>query len=212
MRPSDYRVFANTLVFPTFHPAVRLAGWLLALLAIQRLSGVPLLLALALSVFAGSAIRQRAGRLIRRTRWLLLSLFAVFAWGVAGDPLWAGWGAPTREGLDEAALQLGRLLLVLVVVAAFLEKMPLGTLLSGARCLLQPLRWTGIDADRGVIRLMLALRYAEALPRPRDWRSLLAAPATPLAESIELDDSPLRARDWLALALGLIGLVALLGG
>jgi energy-coupling factor transporter transmembrane protein EcfT len=194
------------------HPAVRLAAWLLALLAIQRLAGEVLLIALALTLLAGPAILARAQRLIRRTRWLLLSLFVVFAWGIAGDPLWSGFFAPSREGIDEAATQIGRLLLVLVTVGAFLETMPLGTLLSGSRRLLQPLRGVGIDADRGVIRLMLALRYAEALPRPRDWRSLLAAPTTTLAETVEtveLDDAPLGALDLALLVACAAGFVAL---
>lgn len=197
------------LHFPVLHPAVRLAGWLLLLLAIQRLAGAPLIVALAATGLLGGAILARAGRLIRRTRWLLVSLALIFAWGVAGDPLWAGFGAPTREGVEEAATQVGRLLLVLITVAAFLEKMPLGTLLPGSRRLLQPLRWTGIDVDRGVIRLMLALRYAEELPRPRDWRTLLAVPAVESAETVELDDAPLSSGDRLLLACGVVALLAI---
>lgn len=193
----------------SLHPAVRLAAWLLALLAIQRLAGEALVIALALTLAAGPAILARALRLIKRTRWLLLSLFVVFAWGIAGDPLWSGFAAPSRQGVDEAATQTGRLLLVLVAVGAFLETMPLGTLLSGSRRLLQGLRGVGIDADRGVIRLMLALRYAEALPRPRDWRSLLAAPTTTLSETIELDDAPLGSVDRALLAACAAGFVAL---
>lgn len=198
------------LTLPALHPAVRLAGWLLLLLAIQRLAGLPLFVALAASTLLGRAILGRAARLIRRTRWLLLSLFIVFAWGVAGDPLWQGFAAPSREGLEEAATQVGRLLLVLLAVAAFLETMPLGSLLSGARRLLLPLRRAGIDADRGVIRLMLVLRYAEALPRPRDWRTLLAAPAAPVSESVELDDAPLAPLDRLLLLAGAAALVAII--
>lgn len=201
---------ADSLTLPVLHPAVRLAGWLLVLLAIQRLAGLPLFVALAATALLGRAILGRAARLIRRTRWLLLSLLIVFAWGVAGDPLWQGFGAPSREGLEEAATQVGRLLLVLVAVAAFLETMPLGSLLSGARRLLQPLRRAGIDADRGVIRLMLVLRYAEALPRPRDWRTLLAAPTVPVSESVELDDAPLALLDRVLLLAGVAAFVAII--
>jgi hypothetical protein len=128
-------------------------------------------------------------------RWLLISLLVIFSWGVSGDPLWDGAAAPTREGVLEALTHLGRLLLVLVAVAAFLDAMPLADLLVATHTLLKPLRRFGIDVDRGVVRLMLVLRYVETLPRPRDWRSLLDAPVSSVSELLELTQPPLRWSD-----------------
>ena len=71
--------------------------------------------------------------------------------------------------------------------------------------LLRPLRRFGFDPDRGVVRLMLVLRYVETLPRARDWRSLLDTPATNLGETVEVNHQPLRWPDFiiaLALVLG----------
>jgi hypothetical protein len=140
----------------------------------------------------------------------LISLLIVFAWGVAGEPLWNGGMAPTFAGIDEALKHFGRLLLVLIVVAAFLEFMSLTDLLAATHTLLTPFRRLGMDSDRGVIRLMLALRYVESLPRPRDWRLLLEIPENAMCEeTIEIDHQALRWIDGCLMA-GWLGGLALL--
>ena len=112
------------------HPTIRLVLWVALVLFVQALSGVILLLAfVALPVVGGQAFR-RSGRLIWRARWLLLSLMLVFAWGVAGTPLWNVGFAPTREGVMEGLTHLGRLVLVLVAVATFLEYMSVADVLA----------------------------------------------------------------------------------
>jgi hypothetical protein len=75
----------------------------------------------------------------------------------------------------------GRLLLVLMAVAVLRERMPLADLLTAMHRLLEPLRRCGVDTDRGLVRLLLVLNYIETMPRPRDWRLLLDAPAAALA-------------------------------
>jgi energy-coupling factor transporter transmembrane protein EcfT len=190
------------------HPAVRLVAWLALVVAVQRLAGWPLLAAGFILPLAGARALRHGLRLAWRTRWLLLSLFLVFAWGTPGEALWNAGFAPTREGVAEAATHFARLLLVLFVVAALLENLPPGELFAAARALLAPLRRLGIDADRGLLRLMLALRYFEALPRPRDWKALLEIPETAPGETIEIDDRPLRRLDAGLMAAMLIALAA----
>ncbi|MEI7612022.1 MAG: energy-coupling factor transporter transmembrane component T [Betaproteobacteria bacterium] len=191
------------------HPTTRLVLWLIFLVAVQTLRGTPLLCAVLLMPVLGLRILQRGWKLIRRTRWLLLSLFVILAWGSAGEPLWNSDTAPTYEGLSEALTHLGRLILVLMAVAAFLETMPLPDLLAGARTLFKPLRHCGLDPDRGIVRLMLVLRYVETLPNPKDWRSVLNAPATTECELIEVNDQPLRWSDYTLAALGVLALIGL---
>ncbi|MDR2452776.1 MAG: energy-coupling factor transporter transmembrane protein EcfT [Candidatus Accumulibacter sp.] len=187
------------------HPATRLLGWLALLVAVQCLSGAALPAACLAVPLTGKRILRRSGRLVWQARWLLISLTLVFAWGIAGEPLWHGAPAPTRQGLEEAAKHLGRLWLVLVTVAALLETMPLADLLAALRTLFAPARRLGIDPDRGAVRLMLALRYVETLPRPRDWKSLLEIPETGVCETVDIDRRDLRRIDGLVMA-------ALLGG
>lgn len=178
------------------HPATRLVSWLLLLVAVQSLSGLFLAGSFLVTPLLGVKALRRGGQLIWRTRWLLLSLLVIFPWGIAGQPLWNGAGAPTQEGVQEALTHLGRLLLVLMVVAAFLEAMPLPDLLAATHSLLKPLRGLGLDPERGVVRLMLVLHYVETLPRPRDWRTLLDAPSSMSNEQVEVSHQPLRCSDY----------------
>ena len=179
------------------HPTTRLLAWLALLVGVQALSGVALAAVFVLLPLCGGRVLRRGVLLAWRARWLLASLLVILSWGVAGEPLWQGATAPTYEGLREALTHFGRLLLVLFAVAALLEAMPLPDLLSATHGLLGPLRHFGLDPERGVVRLMLVLRYVETLPRPRDWRALLKAPAPVVSERVEVDCQALRWTDYL---------------
>lgn len=191
------------------HPTTRLLVWLLLLFAVQSLSGMLLGIAVLCLPVLGRAIIRRGGRLFWRTRWLMISLFVIFSWGVAGEPLWQGVAAPTQDGLVEGATHVGRLLLVLMAVAAFLEVMPLTDLLTATHVLLKPLRRFGFDPDRFVIRLMLVLRYVEKLPRPRDWRTLLDAPVLNVSEGVEVGHHSLCWRDYVITLLASCGVLSI---
>ncbi|MDR2112049.1 MAG: hypothetical protein LBQ62_02945, partial [Candidatus Accumulibacter sp.] len=103
---------------------------------------------------------------------------------------------------------LGRLFLVLIAVAGFLEFMPLADLLAAAHALLKPFRRLGMDPDRGMVRLMLTLRYVESLPRPSGWRALLEIPETVECETIEIEHRAMRWLDGCIIAGALAGLVS----
>lgn len=184
------------------HPTARIFLWVLVLLAIQCLNGWLLAAAFAGLLSLSRAALKRGARLLRRARWLIISLFLIFAWGVAGEPVFAAhaiFASPTYEGVHEAFLHLGRLLLVLMAVAAFLEAMPLPELLGGGRQLLAPLTRFGCNPDRAVIRLMLVMHYVETLPSPRDWRTLLNVPVlTPgqCSEYVNVENRSLRLADY----------------
>jgi energy-coupling factor transporter transmembrane protein EcfT len=191
-------VFVKKIVV---HPATRLSAWLVLLITVQCLSGMKLLVACLIVPLSGERVMRRSARLIWRARWLLVSLLLVFAWGVAGEPLWNGSLAPTREGIEDAIKHLGRLLLVLTTVAAFLEFMPLADLLAATHALLTPFRHLGVDSDRGVVRLMLVLRYVETPLRLRDWKLLLEIPETDICEMVEIEHPTLRWIDGCIMAV-----------
>lgn len=183
------------------HPAHRLGCWLLVVAAIQCLQGVPLLLVLAATPLLGRASLVRWLRLLRRARWLLLTLLLVVAWGVAGKPVWElGFlPAPTHEGLGEASTQLGRLVLVLAAVAVLLETTPIARLMSGVHVLLRPLRLCGLEVDRAVVRLSLALHYAEQMPAAADWKEMLSPAEASGPQVVHLAVPSPQLRDWLVL-------------
>lgn len=193
------------------HPTTCLVVWFLMLVLIQNLQGSLLVAGLLALPLCGRAALRRCGQLTWRARWLFLSMLVILAWGGAGDPAWDGTMAPSVEGLSDALTQIGRLLLVLMAATILHERIPVADLLSGAHRLLAPLRRWGLDADRGVVRLLLVLRYLETMPRARDWRRLLLAlPEPSTSEVFELADCPLRGRDYWTLALAVVGIVPLI--
>ncbi len=191
------------------HPSTRLVVWFLMLVLIQSLEGGLLAAALLLLPFCGGPALRCCWQLTWGARWLFLSLFVILAWAGAGDPAWDGPMAPSLEGLSDALAHIGRLLLVLMAVAVLRARMPLPDLLSGAHCLLEPLRRCGFDVDRGLVRLLLVLRYMETLPRARDWRLLLEVPEQAAGEVFELADRPLCRRDALTITVAVVSIVAL---
>lgn len=158
----------------SFHPAARLVAWVAVVVGCQALTGWSLAAALLVGAAGlGGGPRRRWFALARRSRWLLLSLLLLMAWGTPGELLWSGGGAPTVDGVLAGATQAARLLLMLAAVAMLVEKMPTPDLLAGGYVLLRPLRVLGLCPERVVARLALVLDYVEALPPPRDWRTLL---------------------------------------
>lgn len=186
----------------TLHPAYRLVCWGMLVIAVQCLSGPALLLTLLAMMAIGGETRRRWFLLLRRTRWLMLSLLVILGWSVAGEPLWTSSGlpSPSLEGLRDGLTQVGRLSLVLALVAALLAAMPIGQLIAGGRALFSPARHLGVDIDRAAVRLALVLHYAEQ-PSASDWRALLA-PACPTGPAVvDLSLSRARTADWGAVLL-----------
>ena len=187
---------------------------LLALLA-QRLQ--PLALLVLTAVLFGLALklcRKQLLSLLRRTRWILFSLLLVYAYTTPGTALWAPFGvaSPTREGLLDGLLQLGRLVSVLSGLAILLELLPQTQLISGLYSLAYPLRWLGLSRERIAVRLALTLEYAESAMRDTasDWRSTINAAMQPSAdrtEHIELHVQAFRIIDALLLAASAVVLI-----
>ena len=192
------------------HPSTRLVVWFLMLVLIQNLEGSLLAAALLVLPLCGGPALRRCWQLTWGARWLFLSLFVILAWGGAGEAAWNGPMAPSREGLFDASPHVGRLLLVLMAVAVLRERMSTADLLTGIYRLLEPMRRCGLDSDRGLVRLLLVLNYIETMPKPRDWRMLLDVPASSNSEVFQLVDQPLAVRDYLIIALALVGAVPLL--
>lgn len=155
------------------HPAARLLSWLTAIVALQYLGWLALAgFALAIAL-AGSGVRRRWWVLVRRARWLLLTLWLILAYGTPGDAwLDLPW-APTEAGLYEASLHAVRLILMLGSLGWLFEALPRDRLMAGLWSLVQPLRRLRVDGDRVVVRLALVFDYLEKAPPKGAWRHLL---------------------------------------
>ncbi|MHB1291258.1 MAG: CbiQ family ECF transporter T component [Sulfuricella sp.] len=148
-------------------------------------------------------------RLLRRSRWLLISLILVYAFVTPGVAAVAVLGAysPSREGLLSGGLQALRLLALLAALALLLATTSRDRILAGLYFLLRPFALIGVDIDRVAARIWLTLHYAEKAGqgeqrRPGEWRERLHAALHGSGHemtSIELEIGPLSRSDYAAL-------------
>ncbi|MDP2688208.1 MAG: CbiQ family ECF transporter T component [Aequorivita sp.] len=175
------------------HPAAQILVWLSLAFLAQRL--LPLYLSLFSLLLLAIAMRLCARqllKLLKRTRWIMLSLLLIYAYSTPGAALIATWGvyAPTREGLLEGALQLGRLLAMLSGLAILLSLLNREQFIGGIYVLAYPLRWIGISRERAAVRLALTLQYAEPTmgDTAADWRGAIRhALARPVTQAGQIE-------------------------
>lgn len=193
------------------HPAAQILVWLSLAFLAQRL--LPLYLSLFSLLLLAIALRLCAKqllKLLKRTRWIMLSLLLIYAYSTPGTALIATWGvyAPTIEGLTDGALQLGRLLAMLSGLAILLSLLNREQFIGGIYVLAYPLRWIGIARERAAVRLALTLQYAEPTmgDTAADWRGAirraLVRPAAG-AGQIELQQPAWRSIDAVCLLFSL---------
>lgn len=155
-----------------WHPASLLLAWLGFALALQSLPLIWLLLLTSVAIMlAGLLARRRSLALLRRSRWLLLSLCTLFLFVTPGEYLPGFWGSLglTREGLHQGLEQVGRLLAMLASLAVLHEFLGTRGLLTAFHWWLKPFAWRRAT----VVRLMLVLEFVER-QRQIGWREWLA--------------------------------------
>src|SRR5574340_383535 len=179
-----------------FHPAVQILVWCLLVAVMQVLASGLLLLAASLVLLCAIAVsRHKFIQLLRRTRWIMLSLLLIYAWSTPGQALSdvLGMFGPTREGLADSVLQLTRLLAALAGLAILLDRLHRLQLMAGLYTLLAPLQWLGLSRERFAVRLALTLHYAEAamLRETHDWQDNLRGLFEPHGEATRHMELPL---------------------
>lgn len=150
------------------HPLVRILCLVAFAIALQLMKW-PLLaiVGVALAIL----LRWRGApvflSLLRRARWLMLSILLIYAYATPGEFV-AGmpdWIAPTHEGLQTGAVQMGRLMAMLAALSLLLAVSSREDIMAGVYLLLQPLRPLGFDPERFSARLWLTLHYVETMPK-----------------------------------------------
>lgn len=134
-------------------------------------------------------------QLVRRTRWIMLSLLLIYAYSTPGQPLsdMLGLFSPSREGVSDGVLQLARLLAALAGLAILLERLHRQQLVAGLYTIFAPLHWLGMPRERAAVRLALTLHYAElAMLRGRGrWQDILNSLFEPHHETTRQIELPL---------------------
>ncbi len=200
----------------TPHPAAVIVLWIFLAIALQALHMKALLLTGGLSTAIALALSPaRLYKLLRRTRWVMISLLAIYGYVTPGDPVWAAAGSlsPTWQGVADGALQLCRLIFSLAGLSIALSLLDQKQLVGGIYALAYPLQLLGVSRERVAVRLALTLSYAEAamLEPAADLRAsierMLAPPGAEQHE-VEVHSLPFRQRDAMLLAAGGILLAA----
>ena len=197
---------------PSLHPAVRLLLCLTLAVSVQVLPAW-LALGLVLPLLRAPGVGRRWLGLVRRTRWLLLSLFLVFALGTPGEALYPNFSVPTQEGVLLGLEQGSRLIAVLASVAWLLQGSAPAELAAGILRLAACLGIARATAQRGVVRLLLALQYVENAPwrlAEYRWQNLLEPPGGARDDSLQIVLSPFRSADRLVMLLLAVGVAGLL--
>lgn len=180
------------------HPATQILFWCVLVAAMQFLPASRMLILggfVLLSAFILSPHKFK--QLVRRTRWIMFSLWLIYAYSTPGQTLFDASFSPTREGLMSGALQLMRLLAALAGLAVLLNRLHRQQLMAGLYSLFAPLQWLGLSRERLAVRLALTLHYAEAgMLRAVSWqdslRSLTDEDREQLTETAGVFPAPLR--------------------
>lgn len=179
-----------------FHPAVQVLTWCLMVATMQGLQLGTLLVAAGIILLSAMAVSARKlVQLLRRTRWIMLSLLLVYAYSTPGQPLFDQFGmfSPSREGLADGVLQLARLLAALAGLAILLDRLHRQQLIAGLYTLFVPLQWIGLSRERAAVRLALTLHYAEVamLRETQTWQDTLHSLFDPHGEARKQTELPL---------------------
>lgn len=167
------------------HPATQILVWCLLVVLLQFLRLDALLFAAGFILLCAVFVSGRKFvQLLRRTRWIMLSLMLIYAYSTPGQALIGPLGllSPSREGMMDGLSQLSRLLAALAGLAMLLDRLHRMQLIAGLYTLCVPLQWLPGEWFRGLrervaVRLALTLHYAEVtmLRGQRDWQDTLNA-------------------------------------
>jgi len=193
------------------HPATLLLSWLAFAVSLQWLTVA------WVSVLAASCIclalllaTERSVNLLRRSRWLLLSLAVLYLFATPGEYLPGILGdiGLTLEGLHQGGEQIGRLLAMLASLALLHQSVGTQGLLAGFHSLLKPFPWR----QTTVVRLMLVLEYVEQKQQVgwREWLSPIAQKQTMLEDTLVLARPRFGWRDGILALLVLVALMTLI--
>ena len=112
--------------------------------------------------------------LLRRTRWILISVLLIYAYSSPGEPLLPQLGvfSPVTDGIVDGMIQLAKLVGMLSILSVILNILTQSQFITGLYVILTPLSLLGISRERIAVRLALVLSYSETetLSGSGDWR------------------------------------------
>lgn len=149
------------------HPGIRVLCLILfgSILSLQGLSALlPAIILIGL-VYVFTSVQHLFSSLVmlKRLRFLFISLALIYFWFTPGAPLFETWGnwSPTVEGLWLGSLRILILVLIVLAVHLLLRTSSREELLSAILWVAAPLQWFGIKYQRLAVRLTLVMRIID---------------------------------------------------
>ena len=146
------------------HPFVKILCFVLILLLTNTLRDQWLIaLCAGLCLMAVCSNKRNFLRVVRRMRWLFVSLLIIYAFTTPGEyiPELLAYASPTYEGCVLGLLQITKLLIALASLSLLFASSSKQDLIAGLYMLLTPLKLFGPNTERFSARLMLTLDYVE---------------------------------------------------
>ena len=150
------------------HPVIRIVSFLIlaGYVAFGGKYEIALGFVLVLSVVLYRRLQsiELSTRIIKRMRWLFLSILVVYLWFTPGEPILPVESAlmPTLEGLQTGLLRVLSLVLIIFAVNYFISSIARNRLVEAIVWLLYPLNWITVDTRQLALRIALTL---ELIPR-----------------------------------------------
>ena len=148
------------------HPFVKIACFFFLLLLLQYLSPSTIAVLCGLICLLAAVLNlPHFSQLIKRMRWLFVSLLLVYGYATPGEylafmPLNV---APSYEGLRMGLMQIAKLLIAVASLSALFASASKSQLMAGLWTLLSPLRLVGLNVERFTVRMLLTLHYVEQM-------------------------------------------------
>ena len=148
------------------HPFVKIACFFFLLLLLQYLSPSSIAVLCGLICLLAAVLNlPHFSQLIKRMRWLFVSLLLVYGYATPGEylaflPLNV---APSFEGLHLGLMQIAKLLIAVASLSALFASASKSQLMAGLWTLLSPLRLVGLNVERFTVRMLLTLHYVEQM-------------------------------------------------
>ena len=142
------------------HPVIRLVGFMVlgAGLMAGGAQEIAVLALLVVAFYLGSGSSAGAAwPLLRRARWLFLSLLIVYFWFTPGRAVLPYYGMPTLEGIETGVLRIAALALLILAVHLLLQTTTRAQLVAALCWLARPLNIFSGTGDRFAVRAVLTL-------------------------------------------------------
>jgi energy-coupling factor transporter transmembrane protein EcfT len=149
-----------------FHPVIRIVSFVVLTAFLALGAAVNILIGSAVMALLYVRINgqawKNAWRMLRRMRWLFLSIAVIYLWLTPGAPLVSGGKAfvqwlPTVDGLWQGGLRISSLALMVVAASLLLHVTARDQMLAALRWLLTPLGVLGMPHERFAVRAALTL-------------------------------------------------------